>query len=343
MKLKLLFFRTGLWLFLLMLVWAVPSRAQVKNTEQITFAHQQVTLQAIVDKLKSTYGYKVSYDADVNLSKQVTLPNVTISLDNLIRVLHQQAGVGLKAIDGNLILRKLELVSVSGTVISSDDKLPLTGVTIRDEFKRSLGVTNVNGKFSVMATRGSKVEFAMVGFNPQTAAYDRNIAGITISLDAANNALNEVVVTALGIKREEKALGYAATVVKGEELTKAMPNNWTEALEGKVAGLNLIRSNSGPDGSNKIILRGENNLTGNNEALIVLDGVIISGSSARRVANSGETVYGTGSDNMPADYGSNLNDLNPEDIESVTVLKGAAAAALYGELGANGAIIIVRV
>jgi len=340
MKLKLLFFRTGLWLFLLMLVWAVPSRAQVKNTEQITFAHQQVTLQVIVDKLKSTYGYKVSYDADVNLSKQVTLPNLTVNLDNLIRVLHQQAGVGLKAIDGNLILRKLELVSVSGTVISSDDKLLLTGVTIRDEFKRSLGVTNVNGKFSVMAARGSKVEYAMVGFNPQTAAYDRNTAGITISLEAANNALNEVVVTALGIKREEKALGYAATVVKGEELTKAMPNNWTEALEGKVAGLNLIRSNSGPDGSNKIILRGENNLTGNNEALIVLDGVIISGSSARRVANSGETVYGTGSDNMPADYGSNLNDLNPEDIESVTVLKGAAAAALYGELGANGAIII---
>src|SRR5690606_21178503 len=86
--------------------------------------------------------------------------------------------------------------------------------------------------------------------------------------------------------------------------------------------------------------RGENNLTGDNEALIVIDGVVINNSSARRTANAGESVYGTSSDNMPADYGSGLNDINPEDIENLTVLKGPAAAALYGQRGANGAIII---
>jgi TonB-dependent SusC/RagA subfamily outer membrane receptor len=107
-----------------------------------------------------------------------------------------------------------------------------------------------------------------------------------------------------------------------------------------VAGLNLIRSNSGPAGSNKIILRGENNLTGDNEALIVVDGVVINQGSGRRTSNSGETAYGVSSDNMPADYGSNLKRPKPEDIENVTVLKGPGAAALYGQRGANGAIII---
>ncbi|MCH5716545.1 TonB-dependent receptor plug domain-containing protein [Niabella hibiscisoli] len=135
-------------------------------------------------------------------------------------------------------------------------------------------------------------------------------------------------------------MGFATTTLENEDLTNALSNNWTDALSGKVAGLNLVRSNSGPDGSNKIILRGENNLTGENEALIVVDGVVINNGSARRSANGSDQVYGVGSDNMPADYGSGLNDINPEDIESVTVLKGPGAAALYGSRGANGAIII---
>src|SRR5690606_33240203 len=102
----------------------------------------------------------------------------------------------------------------------------------------------------------------------------------------------------------------------------------------------MVRSGSGPAGSNKIILRGENNLTGENEALIVVDGVVINNSSGRRSANASDNVYATNSDNLPADYGSSLNDLNPQDIESVSVLKGPAAAALYGQRGANGAIIM---
>jgi TonB-linked SusC/RagA family outer membrane protein len=119
-----------------------------------------------------------------------------------------------------------------------------------------------------------------------------------------------------------------------------MSANWTDALSGKVPGLNLVRSGSGPTASNKIILRGENNLTGDNEALIVVDGVVINQGSGRRNAIAGETVYGTGSDNMPVDYGSSINDINPEDIESVTILKGPGASALYGQRGANGAVII---
>lgn len=152
-----------------------------------------------------------------------------------------------------------------------------------------------------------------------------------------------VVTTALGIKRHERSLGYATSTISGDQLTNAPSNNWMDALSGKIPGVDLVRSNSGPAGSVKIILRGENNLTdgASNEALIVIDGVVVNGGSGRRSGtNAREGVYGISGDNMPADYGSNINDINPEDIESLTVLKGPAASALYGQRGANGAIMI---
>lgn len=238
------------------------------------------------------------------------------------------------------LMAQSDLVTVKGSVVDDGDSQPLAGVTITNAAKRGLGITNINGEFSITVPRGSEFSFGMVGYAPTKLSFKNNENKLVVRLKQATSQLNEVVVTALGIKREERALGYSAPVVKGEELTNAISANWTDALSGKVPGLNLVRSNSGPAGSNKIILRGENNLTGNNEALIVIDGVVTSNSSGRRTAINGESTYGTSSDNMPADYGSSLNDINPQDIESVTVLKGAAAAALYGQRGANGAVLI---
>src|SRR5690606_36111993 len=141
--------------------------------------------------------------------------------------------------------------------------------------------TNVNGNFTVEVVPTETLIISSIGFKTVEVAVN-NKTTLDIRLNVTDLSLKEVVVTALGIKREEKALGYATTVVQGDQLTEAISGNWTDALSGKVAGLNLIRSNSGPTGSNKIILRGENNLTGDNEALIVIDGVVINNSSARR-------------------------------------------------------------
>jgi TonB-linked SusC/RagA family outer membrane protein len=231
-------------------------------------------------------------------------------------------------------------ISIKGRILDDADSQPLPGVTIRDSQKKAIGITNNNGEFSITLNSNEAFFVGLIGYTTAQFSQPANKEGLIIRLKASNNELNEVVVTALGIKREEKALGYSTTSVQGEQLTRALSGNWTDALSGKVAGLNLIRSNSGPAGSNKIILRGENNLTGDNEALIVVDGVVINQGSGRRTAVGGESAYGTSSDNMPADYGSNLNDINPQDIESVTVLKGPGAAALYGQRGANGAIIV---
>jgi len=231
-----------------------------------------------------------------------------------------------------------ERVTVSGTVIDAA-KQPLAGVTVTVGSK-NISVSNLDGKFSFSVNKGSKIVFSSIGFDNHSYLAAASATNIKVTLQQSSNILDTVVVTALGITRKERSLGYSTTSVQGEQLTEAISGNWTDALSGKVAGLNLVRSGSGPTGSNKIILRGENNLTGDNEALIVVDGVVINQGSGRRTAVAGETVYGTGSDNMPADYGSSVNDINPEDIESVTVLKGPGAAALYGQRGANGAIII---
>lgn len=229
--------------------------------------------------------------------------------------------------------------TLTGTVQSGANRAPVSNATIIVKGTNRSATSNENGSFSILVNSNETLVISSVGYGTREIKVG-NGNDITVTLTQSFKDVDEVVVTALGIKREEKALGYATTVVKGDELTNAISSNWTDALSGKVAGLNLVRSNSGPSGSNKIILRGESNLTGNNEALIVVDGVVISNGSNRRTGIGGESAYGTSSDNMPADYGGSMNDINPEDIESVTVLKGPAAAALYGERGAGGAIMI---
>jgi len=229
--------------------------------------------------------------------------------------------------------------TITGVVRNTEDGQPVAQATVQVKGTQTRVVTNDRGAFSIQVSPGQTLVVTAVGFQTRESVVGSQ-ATIDFSLAGSTAQMENVVVTALGIRREEKALGYSTTTVKGEQLTEAISSNWTDALSGKVAGLQLVRSNSGPTGSNKIILRGENNLTGDNEALIVVDGVVINQGSGRRTAIGGESAYGTSSDNMPADYGSGLNDINPEDIETVTVLKGPGAAALYGQRGANGAIII---
>ncbi len=248
------------------------------------------------------------------------------------------AGNGLAATDAfaskvNVEAIQNQKVTVKGKVVAGDDGSGLPGVTILANML-PVGVTDVEGSFKVEVETGAVLTFRFIGYQQKEVTITKAESNLTVTMGLDNKQLSEVVVTALGIKREEKALGYAVSQVKGDELTKAVSNNWTDALSGKVAGLNMVKSGGGPAGSNKIILRGENNLSGSSEALIVVDGVVMS--SPKTGTGSGSYLS---SDN-PVDFGTGLNDINPDDIESVSVLKGPGAAALYGARGANGAIII---
>nr|WP_304608453.1 SusC/RagA family TonB-linked outer membrane protein [Pontibacter anaerobius] len=231
-----------------------------------------------------------------------------------------------------------ERVAVSGTVMDEADGIPLPGVSIAANGK-PIGVTNQDGKFELNVEKGAVLSFSFIGYKPGSVTVNQPQTNLTVELQIDNQQLSEVVVTALGIEREQKALGYAVTEVSGEELNAARSNNFASSLSGKVAGLSLTPTGGGPLNSSVIKLRGDNSLDPTkNRALIILDGVPMnSGMESSGVDNAYQA--GSGSD-VPIDFGNGIADINPDDIESITVLKGAAAAALYGYRAANGAMII---
>ncbi len=215
---------------------------------------------------------------------------------------------------------------------------PLPGASVTVKGTELVAKTDLNGdyKLSIPATvdRQSLIVFSFMGFLNTELPYNGNTE-MNVRLREDNKMLNEVVVTALGIKREEKSLGYAAQSVGENAIKDARTNNWVNSLSGKVAGLNIQGTGAGPMGSSRITLRGESSLNlDNNQALIVLDGVPVSS----RITGTGFSSHL--SQDSPVDFGSALSDINPDDIEKVTVLKGAGATALYGSRAAGGAIII---
>lgn len=224
--------------------------------------------------------------------------------------------------------------SVSGNVKSAIGEL-IPGVNIQVKGTSTGTVTDNNGAFkiNVNAEKATLVVSA-IGFATQELSVG-NRSKIDVILQEDAKTLNEVIVTALGIKREEKSLGFAATTINANAVIDAKSNNWVNTLSGKVAGLNIQGVGGGPMGSSRITLRGESSLNlENNQALIVVDGVPIS-----------SKITGTGynshlSADSPVDYGSTVSDLNPDDIENVTVLKGPGATALYGSRAAGGALVI---
>lgn len=222
--------------------------------------------------------------------------------------------------------------------ITSESGEPLIGATITVKNSTDGTVTDIDGNYSLKTkkTLSSKdlLLFSYVGYKTLQKNYTGNT--MNVKLAEESQQLNDVVVTALGIKREEKGLGYATETVKGDKITSALPSNWSTALNGKVAGLSVI-SSGGPLNSSRISLRGDVSLNQNgNDALVVVDGVPMSSP----MTNPG-VAYGAGSNSeLSVDYGNGFSDINPDDIESIQVLKGASATALYGTRAANGVIMV---
>nr|WP_245999619.1 SusC/RagA family TonB-linked outer membrane protein [Paraflavitalea soli] len=334
--------------FLVLLLTAGLLQAQ---SSQLRFRHGAGNLAKVVEDFGKQFKAQLAYANEELAAFRVTAGSYEApTVGDLLNKVLAPANFKATASGSSWIIRKSETprqqtanMVLQGIITEGDNPVPSATVIIKQAGQgTTIAVADEKGAFSKkLPLAEGTVDISAVGYLPSKkkfAASEQQLLKIDLIKDETQ--MQNVVVTALGIKRAERALGYATTTVDGKQLTDAMSGNWTDALSGKVAGLNLVRSNAGPTGTNKIILRGENNLTGDNEALIVVDGVVINNGSGRRSAIAGEETYGTGSDNMPADYGSGLNDINPEDIESVTVLKGPGAAALYGQRAANGAVVI---
>ncbi|WP_185968981.1 SusC/RagA family TonB-linked outer membrane protein [Carboxylicivirga sp. M1479] len=220
-------------------------------------------------------------------------------------------------------------VTISGTVTGAEDGMPIPGVSVVQQGTTNGTITDIDGNYSITAPSGAVISFTFVGMKAQEFTLSgQTTINVALQPDAVD--LDAVVVTALGIKREEKSLGYGVSKVDSEEIQAAAGSDVLSSMQGKVAGLDLGSSQGGLGSSNRVVLRGNSSISGNNQPLYVVDGVPVNNSTIEETTGVWDRK----------DFGSGSMDINPDDIESVTVLKGPNAAALYGSRAQNGAIII---
>jgi TonB-linked SusC/RagA family outer membrane protein len=230
--------------------------------------------------------------------------------------------------------------SVSGKVVNEKDGSPVEGASVVVKGKTTGTATNASGAFTIAAVKGEVLVISSVNFGTKEVKI-KDGAALVIRLQKTDGTLDEVVVTAMDIKRNPKELGYSVQKVSGSELQETQRENFVNSLQGRVAGLTINQTGGAAGSSSQIVLRGFNSLSLDNTPLFVIDGVIADNSTLNETSNGG-TSLGLASDrpNRGNDYSNRISDINPNDIESITVLKGPEATALYGSQASSGAIII---
>lgn len=239
----------------------------------------------------------------------------------------------------NLAIFMLLCISIafaqqSVTGIVSDASGPLKGVSVSIKGENAATQTDQNGTYSISVVPGQILRFAMVGYVTKEVTVT-SAKTINLSLEIQEGAIDEVIVTALGIKREAKSLGYSVQKVGGDDITNANAPNALVGAMGKVSGMNVSVPNGVEGSSQRVVIRGAASLTGTNQPLYVVDGMPLDNTP---ISSRGNDI--TKANGAPQDWGSVLNFINPDDIEDMTILKGPTAAALYGARGGNGVVLI---
>jgi TonB-linked SusC/RagA family outer membrane protein len=233
----------------------------------------------------------------------------------------------------NIGLIEAQQIQISGTVTDVSEGQPIPGVSIVEKGTTNGTITDSDGFYQLSIPRGATAVFSFVGMSPQEiligAATVYNVA-----LESTVYRVDEVVVTALGISREKKSLGYTVTEVNSDEISTVKETNVMNSLSGRVAGVTVTQGAFGPGSGSRVVIRGNNSLTQNNQPLYVVDGVPIDNSGYGSANSNDVGAY------SKTDYGTGVSDINPDDIASISVLKGPNAAALYGSRAANGVILI---
>lgn len=243
-----------------------------------------------------------------------------------------------------LLLMSLQLLAqertITGTVVSENEKLPLQSVTVTNSRTNTNTTTAVNGAFSIQAANGQTLVFSHVGYATVRLVVGSS-SSYNVSLPSSSTQLQEVITVAMDIKRNPRELGYSTQRVSGKDIQETQRENFVNSLQGRVAGLTITPTSGVAGASSSIVLRGFNTMSGNNQPLFVVDGIILDNQTLNENSYGG-TGVGLASDlpNRNNDYTNRIADLNPNDIESVTVLKGPEATALYGSQASSGAIVI---
>ena len=312
--------------------------AAAQSQRKITLKMENSSVETILNEIERQTDYLFVCES-LDLTRKVSVNIVDKSLDEAMSHIFNPAEVSWKVSGSNVYLyqKKQETQSqsdvVTGTVLDSFGE-PLIGAAVIIKGTTVGAGTDLDGKFEFqipenLSDNGSIIlEFSCLGFKTQEVRLgNRRVFEITLADDAI--LMEGTVVTALGIKRSEKALSYNVQEIKSDDLVVNKDANFINSLNGKVAGLNINASSSGVGGATKVIMRGQKSISQSSNALYVIDGVPM-----YTTAKEGSTQFGSQGSSDP------IADINPEDIESISVLTGAAAAALYGSDAANGAIVV---
>lgn len=322
---------------LLFLIWGVLFLSSTINisAQKVTLNLNQVSMEkvfsAITEQTNHTFAYS---QPTINPQTFVSLNVKNADLKDALNQLFAGTNISYEIRDKKIFLldntskpKERVTIIVSGVVVDQNGE-PLLGASISERGTTNGVTTDLEGKYSLRVPSNAVLVFAYVGFNSLEIPVN-NRATINVTLKENVRTLDEVVVTALGIKRESKALGYSVAEVKSEALTAGRSENAVNALSGKMAGVDISTGSGGPSGSTRVIIRGVSQLTGNNQPLYVIDGVPLD-----------NTQLGSAGKDGGYDLGDGLSSINPDDIESMTVLKGASASALYGSRASSGVILI---
>ena len=306
---------------------------------QLTLSTPRTTLGTVIKQIQSQSKYQFFYSDKLSSIAVDALQVKDASLENVLSTLLKGKSISYKVEDNIVYLSEQETISISqqqvgkertisGNIIDSKGE-PLIGVSVLIKGTTSGGITDFDGNYKVTTNEVSPViVFSYIGYRTQEVAV-KGQTSINIVLQEDTQVIDEVVVTALGIKRSEKALSYNVQQVNADDITRNKDVNFVNSLSGKVAGVNINASSSGVGGVSKVVMRGTKSIMQSSNALYVVDGVPMYAGT-----NQGGTEFSSKGATEP------IADVNPEDIESMSVLTGAAAAALYGSDAANGAIII---
>lgn len=319
-------------LFLFMVV--IQATAFAQSGMKITIQKENITVIEALKEVEKQSKLSVGYNDSQLIDKPAINLNLkNIDLEKALSIILKGTGFtyGIKRNYINIIPQPktgtVVVKQVTGRVVDEKNE-PLIGVNIRVEGTDDGTVTDLEGKYVIKASIGSILSFTYIGYiSSNVKIADKNVYNIQMSANV--EALNEVVVTALGIKREQKALSYNVQQVKSDQLTNVKDANFINSLNGKVAGVNINSSSSGVGGASKVVMRGTKSIEQSSNALYVIDGIPMFNFGGGGSMENGSQGVTEG-----------IADINPDDIESISVLTGAAAAALYGSNAANGAIVI---
>lgn len=317
--------------FLLFITFSASAEALPVN-EKIDLTARNVKLKALFPVLEQRGKIRLMYsEENATLDKLVSIDVKGMPVLEVLNILFSHTDLEYKRLENDLIVikkkNKQQAIEIKGKV-SDEGGLPLAGVSVIVKSTGKGTSSNENGEFIVKAPENALLVFSYIGYLSQELAINsRQLINVTLTAEA--ESLGEVVVTALGINRAKKSLSYAVTQIGGDQVTKAREINLGNALTGRVAGLNATGTSTGPGGSSRIVIRGNGSLNGDNQPLIVVNGIPIDNSNQGAAGSYGGM-----------DRGNGLSSINPDDIESISVLKGGTAAALYGSRAANGVILI---